>query len=52
MGIGLSICRRIIEAHGGSFTARNGTDCGATIEFTLPINSDMAVNSDQELSMG
>ncbi|MDF0542521.1 PAS domain S-box protein [Sphingobium sp. H39-3-25] len=52
MGIGLSICRRIIEAHGGSFTARNGADCGATIEFTLPINSDMAVSSDQELSMG
>lgn len=36
MGIGLSISRRIVEAHGGSMTAVNGTVSGATFRFTLP----------------
>lgn len=36
MGVGLSISRRIIEAHGGRFVARNGPDGGAIISFTLP----------------
>lgn len=36
MGIGLSISRRIIEAHGGTMSAVNGTVAGATFRFTLP----------------
>jgi len=36
MGLGLSIARTIIEAHGGSIDARNNTDGGATVWFTLP----------------
>jgi len=35
MGMGLSITRTILEAHGGSVRARNGTR-GAIVEFTLP----------------
>ncbi len=35
LGIGLSICRSIVEAHGGSITARNRPDGGACFEFTL-----------------
>ncbi|MDG2534327.1 ATP-binding protein [Sphingomonas sp. HITSZ_GF] len=36
MGIGLSISRRIIEAHGGTMSVVNGTVAGATFRFTLP----------------
>jgi PAS domain S-box-containing protein len=36
MGMGLSICRSIIEAQGGRIAATNNTDHGATVAFTLP----------------
>ena len=36
MGVGLSICRRIVMDHGGQMTARNAEDGGAVFSFTLP----------------
>lgn len=36
MGIGLSICRSIIEAHGGRIWAECGALSGAIFHFTLP----------------
>lgn len=37
IGLGLSICEAIIEAHGGTISARNNDEGGATFEFWLPL---------------
>ena len=36
MGVGLSVCRTIIEAHGGELRAENGADGGTVFRFTIP----------------
>ena len=37
MGIGLSVCRTIVLAHGGRMTAENKPEGGAAFRFTLPL---------------
>ncbi len=36
MGIGLLICRRIVEAHGGKMSVQNNEQGGATFRFAVP----------------
>ena len=40
LGIGLSICRSIITAHGGTIRAENMPDGGACFTFTLPLEEE------------
>ena len=42
MGMGLSICRSIIEAHGGRLWVTANEPQGAIFQFTLPVHPDSA----------
>jgi PAS domain S-box-containing protein len=42
LGMGLSICRSIVEAHGGQLRATAGEPTGAIFTFTLPVRSNDA----------
>jgi signal transduction histidine kinase len=43
LGMGLSICHSIIEAHGGRIWAGANEPRGAAFHFTLPLEQDEAV---------
>jgi C4-dicarboxylate-specific signal transduction histidine kinase len=52
MGMGLSICRSIVEAQGGAITASNNSSYGATVAFTLPVHlSDEVAETQTQTSV-
>lgn len=44
-GLGLFLCKGIIDAHGGKISARNNQDGGATFEFSLPITPKNTIDT-------
>ncbi len=45
-GLGLSICKAIVELHGGEIWAENRKPCGAVIYFTIPKEDEAAKKID------
>ena len=41
MGLGLPICKRIVEAHGGSISVRTRVGKGSIFTVTLPIKREL-----------
>ncbi len=42
-GLGLTVCKAIVEAHGGAISVGRSTDGGGAVTFTVPIATDVSV---------
>jgi len=47
LGMGLSICRSIVEAHGGRLWAEANEPRGAVFQFLLPPDSEETVSAER-----
>jgi PAS domain S-box-containing protein len=50
MGFGLPICRRMLEAHGGSLSVESEVGKGTTVRVIIPVNSNPTVKADATLT--
>jgi two-component system sensor histidine kinase KdpD len=48
MGLGLAICRAIVEAHGGKIRALTAASGGASFVFTIPLGAPPDISSIEE----
>jgi len=46
-GLGLAICKAIVEAHGGRIRAENRPEGGACVTFTLPVGNPPIVEEEE-----
>jgi two-component system, OmpR family, sensor histidine kinase KdpD len=44
MGLGLALCKSIINAHGGEISVRDNLPHGTIFRFTLPAIKEMVIN--------
>lgn len=51
-GLGLPICRRIVEEHGGDLSVANGSQGGAVFTVTLPLCSGAPENGEPQSADG
>jgi two-component system, OmpR family, sensor histidine kinase KdpD len=49
VGLGLAICKAVVEAHGGSIRAENRAQGGARFVFTLPRSNPPLIQAEQDV---
>ena len=52
LGLGLTLARGIVEAHGGKMWATPSNGGGLTVQFTLPVTSEAPAMVEAEMSEG
>jgi signal transduction histidine kinase len=49
LGLGLSVARRIVEAHGGTIRVRSEPGLGSVFSVSLPLTSGVEIDHDHEM---